>query len=42
MPKAERNPKAEARSAERERATGVVRISDFGLLLDFGFRPSDF
>src|SRR6266704_5188648 len=46
-PKAERNPKPEARN--RAYATEVspsgmnqIRISDFGLLSDFGFRISAF
>src|SRR6266571_7201855 len=47
-----RNPKSEGRSRSRGteirnpndhgRRPGVLRVSDFGLLSDFGFRTSDF
>jgi hypothetical protein len=49
MPKSERNPKAEIRTAAREFLTGGQTgsvsdfgTSEFGFLSAFGFRPSDF
>ena len=38
-PKSERRPKSEIRKGF---AAATLRISDFGLLSDFGFRVSDF
>jgi hypothetical protein len=43
MPKSERNPKPEARMGlRRSDVIALLRISDFGLPSDFGFRISDF